>query len=102
MSALVIFVTAAAVTYLLRIAFSVAVPPERLPEPIVRGLAYVGPAALAALATGALVQGVRTAAGPATHLAALVAAVVVARWRGGTASAIVAAVLAASCVQLLA
>lgn len=101
MNTFAIFAAAIAVTYLLRVAFVVIVPPERLPAPVVQGLAYVGPSAAAALATAAVLHGVRTGSGPAIHLTALLVAIVVARWKGGTGVTVVAAVAAAWVVQLL-
>ncbi len=78
MSDLAIIVAAGAATYGLRVSFIALLAGRRLPAGVERLVAQVKPAALAAVATTAVVS--RDAVDPA-HIAALAAAAIVARRR---------------------
>lgn len=96
-----VFAAAIAVTYLLRIAFVTLVPADRLPAAVQGGLTYVGPAAMAALATAAVIRGVDAGTGLAPQLGALAVAAAIAWWRGSVGLAVVGAVGAAWLIGLV-
>lgn len=84
-TALVALVAVGAVgTFLLRASFLWLVPGDRLPAAVRRGLRYVAPAVLAALAVPAFVPADWPPAGPGSFVqpaAALIAVLVAWRWR---------------------
>jgi branched-subunit amino acid transport protein len=84
-TALVTLVAAGAVgTFLLRASFLWLVPGERLPAPVKRGLRYVAPAVLAALAVPAFVPSAWPPEGMGSFVRPIAAAVaVLVAWRFG-------------------
>ena len=101
MSILAAFAVAGAATYVLRIAFIVLTTPDRLPERVQAGLPYIGPAAMAALATASLVKGLGGAAGAPATLTAFAAAIALSRWRGSMPLTVVGAIAVAWLTQLV-
>ena len=100
MSLLLVVTAASLVTYALRTLFVHVIPPSRLPQAAQQALVYVGPSAMAALATAAVLNGARNGAGPVVHLAALATAVALAQRTRSVAITVTGAVATASIVQL--
>lgn len=101
MNVVLALLAAAAVSYLLRITFAVLVPPDRLPALVQAGLEHVGPAAMAALGTAAVLGGVRAGSGLPVQLAGVAVAGVVMWWRRSVGQAVLAALAAAWVIQLV-
>jgi branched-subunit amino acid transport protein len=84
MTELIVMGLLAAVCWIFRIAFITLVPAERLPAGLTRGLEFLAPAVLAAIAAVELVAVVRDgdlAGNAATAVAMAVVALVAYRWR---------------------